>query len=266
MVDRRTLHIVFSLSATVDLRRALQTVGKHEEVIGLDDDWSFGPPADAELRRAYVEAAWGYADEDWDDQIKGFWERALKFDGRRVVWFSRRQPREYCNFLEWLRRNGDQSFEFVDLSDSYVTTPSGRRARVGCVSLVRESEFVSEAFWDQARPATKEELHTWLSLWERLREENAPMRVVTSEGLISAALDYFDNELMSHINFRWVQARRVVGNVMSDMLRNDGVFQANDLVLLYSLQELLDAGTIETKGVSNISARTWLRRPRHHTQ
>ncbi|MDC7676100.1 DUF3658 domain-containing protein [Asticcacaulis machinosus] len=266
MIDRRTLHIVFSLSATVDLRRALQTVGKDEDVIGLDDDWSFGPPADAELRRVYVEAAWGYADQDWDDQIKGFWERSLKPDHRRVVWFSRRQPREYCNFLEWLRRNGDQSFEFVDLTESYVTIASGRRARVGCVSLVRASEFVSEAFWDQARPATKEELNTWLSLWGRLREENAPMRVVAAEGLMSASLDYFDDELLSHINTRWVQARRVVGNVMADMLRNDGVFQTSDLVLRCRLQDLVDVGVVETKRVANISMQTWLRWPRNLSQ
>lgn len=266
MAERRTLHIVFSVSAPVDLRRALQTAGKDEDVIGLDDDWSFGPPADADVRRAYIENAWGYADEEFDRQIKDFWERSLTPDGRRVVWFSRRQPREYCNFLEWLRRNRDQSFEYVDLTDSYVTAPSGRRTQVGCVSLVRESEFISEAFWDRARPATTEDLSTWRSLWDRLHEENAVMRVVTSEGLVSAPLDYFDDELLSHINIRWVQARRVVGGVMADMLRDGGVFQTSDLMLRCRVQDLVDTGVVETKGVANISMQTWLRRPRHIAQ
>ncbi|GGZ27374.1 DUF3658 domain-containing protein [Asticcacaulis endophyticus] len=266
MADRRTLHIVFSLSAPVHLRRALQTVDKDEDVIGLGADWSFGPLADAEVRKAYVEPALGYVDEEWDDQIKSFWERSLKFDGRRVVWFSRRQPREYCNFLEWLRLNGDQTFEVIDLSDSYITTLKGQRFLVGSVSRVGDNEFVSEAFWDHARLPALSELRAWRSLWETLREENAPIRVVTINGLVSRELDCFDDELLSYIKGRWIKAYRVVGNVMADMLRNVGVIQTSDLVLRFRLQELLDAGTIETKGVSNISARTWLRRPRHHTQ
>ncbi len=161
---------------------------------------------------------------------------------------------EYCNFLAWLERNGDAPFELVDLTDTRL--PGWRNPPdlepVPCTSLVGSDQFVRYQLWDRATPFTEKQRRDMMRLWMRLREENAPLRVIKPEGLVSAPLDYFDADLLRQVGKDWTDARRVVGEtmgaMMEDTLREGGIHQCGNLVLFSRVRALVEAGTLEKKG------------------
>ena len=63
-----TLHVVFNPSAAGSLRQALDLAGRDEIVIGLFDDFSFGPisSSDPDVRARWVEDVLGFS---WGDVV-----------------------------------------------------------------------------------------------------------------------------------------------------------------------------------------------------
>ncbi|HEX3917669.1 MAG TPA: DUF1835 domain-containing protein [Caulobacteraceae bacterium] len=74
------LHVVFSRSAAVDLRRALTSSGKPDLVVALSDNLSFGPidaPRPGE-RATWISEVLGIPGwEDADQEDARFWSGAL---------------------------------------------------------------------------------------------------------------------------------------------------------------------------------------------
>jgi hypothetical protein len=253
-----TLHVVFNPSGAADLRDALRQAGRDDRVVALIDNLSFGPiaPFDAEMRCRWVEHELGY---EWDDvgaKSASFWEAALSPADRKVAWLSRRSTLEYTGFLEWLRRLGDQPFGLVDLTDATVVgypidcAPISRR--VDSIGLLHPHEIVASGFLDSAQEVTPDARRRYRDLWARLRAENAPLRVLGPEGLVSAPITHFDPLLLSHATARWQGATRVVGSVLGDF-GDSGLLQTGDLVLAARLRALAEAGDLEFEGdVSDI--------------
>jgi hypothetical protein len=250
----KVLHVVFGVSAAGSLREGLKLAGRPDEVVGLQDDLSCGPPDSADMiaRRAFIEDVLGCDfDDDQAGEIQAFWRHALDPHRDRIVWWSRWATMEYCGFLEWLRRNGDTPFRLVDLSDASLPTPRqpDRPRPVGCVSLVNSETFRDHALWSWAVPPSQADIDGWRALWDRLRSEAAPLRALIKSGLISAPLDYFDDDLLKHIGLEWVNSQRVVGSAMAAMMlenfRDDYIFQCNDYLLFSRLRALAGAGVVE---------------------
>ncbi|WP_349313591.1 DUF3658 domain-containing protein [Brevundimonas subvibrioides] len=193
-------------------------------------------------------------DQDDRTSIEIFWQKALNPTHPRIVWLSQWSTMEYCGFLEWLRRNGDAAFNLVNLTDHSLPDPRtpGITSPVQCVSLVRGELFAKYALWDRAITPDRQSLSNWASLWEQLRTENAPLRVMTPEGLVSAQIDYFDKQLLKHATNDWAFDRSLVGQVLGDMMvesfRERGVFQCGDLVLFARVHALVERGALEGLG------------------
>ena len=214
-----------------------------------------GPIGNAGYReRAYaLDDILIYDMHDLRDQIEDFWTQALDASDERIVWLSRWSAQEYCGFLQWLYRNGDGWFRLADLSDVTIPVPNApyRQVPVKCASLVRAEEFADNALWDLARTPPQGLLDAWRLLWRKLAADDAPLRVITEAGLVSAPLDYFDADLLKHVGRRWVTASRVVGSVLADMMdgfRKGGVYQCGDLLLFSRMAELVETGTLEAQG------------------
>jgi hypothetical protein len=187
------------------------------------DDLSFGPiaPPDAEMRRRWVEHELGYEWEDVCAESASFWDDALSQTDRRVAWLSRRSTLEYCGFLEWLWRLGEQPFGLVDLTDVTVVgraidgSPISRRA--DSIGLLHPHEIVDSGFLDSAQEVTPYVRRRYRDVWARLRVENAPLRVLGPDGLVSAPITHFrlasaiarDSRMAGGHQGDWIGARRL---------------------------------------------------------
>jgi hypothetical protein len=54
------------------------------------------------------------------------------------------------------------------------------------------------------------------SLWRQLRAENAPLRVVDADGLRSAPITFFDQQLLSFAKASWQKPARIIGYTLAE--------------------------------------------------
>jgi len=251
---RPTVHIVFHPEAVDDLREAVRRAGRLDRVAVFCDDLSFGPisPVDQDRREAWVRrklhhGAW-YEEEVGDTEP--FWAEALATETRLVAWTSRRSAREYAGFLEWLRRLGDRSCEVVDLTD-VMAIHTGRDGselpprRVLALAYLAPETMLALGLLDAARPLDDVARQRHLSLWNRLRAENADLRVFGDGGLQSAEITAFDSALLDEIAADWLKVARVVGSVLLAREEHEDV---GPFFLSARLREMVKAGRIESQG------------------
>lgn len=248
-----TLHVVFNPSAAAGLRDALRQAGRNDRVVGLFDSLSFGPinPPDPERRRKWVEKELGYT--NWEEVVgeaTSFWTEACSVRDRRVAWLSRRTTQEYAGFLEWLWRVGEEPIEVVDLTDAMVVAPKNgptKPHKAISLAMLHPHEIIDNNLLARAETLTPALRTQYRKLWEHLRNENAPMRVLTEEGLVSAPISFFDPLLLSHITQEWQKAAMVIGESQTEFW-DTSLIQTGDLVLAGRLRALASAGVIESQG------------------
>jgi hypothetical protein len=254
-VPKPSLHIMFGGSGAGSLRHAL---GRDSEVAALYDDFSFGPIADADgtARTRWVEEILGF---DWQDVVVGnapFLDQTCSLDVAPIAWFSRRDAQSYNGFLWLLSHLGNQPCKIVDVTDCistdghYVATPSALLA--GELRDLLDSEAV----------LTDAERADHSRLWEQLRTDDAPLRVIDVQGkLVSAPIHHFDPLLISRATPEWRKMAWIIGTTLAQF-SDDGVRQTNDLVLHSRLCALAEAGRLEWRGDMNHMHQCEMRLPR----
>ena len=65
-------------------------------------------------------------------------------------------------------------------------------------------------------------------LWRRLRDENAPLRILREGTLASAPILFFDSIVMSHATPEWQKAAFVIGKALVDIW-DSALHQTDDL-------------------------------------
>ena len=256
-MTRPVLHVVFTPSGASSLREALEDVGRDDQVVSLFDCLSFGPinPPDMSLRSKWVanelgRTGWDSIDLDTDT----FWRESLSPGRHKVAWLSRRSAMEYAGFLEWLWRTSDMACEVVDLSEvriSYGAEPGSARPPALAMSLgmVSSDTICRERLWDLAEPLQPAARQRYRNLWQRLRAENAALRVIEGGELVSAPISFFDAQLMSCATNDWQKAARIVGQVLGAETDGD-VIQDGDLVLAPRIDAMVASGRLEIQGKS----------------
>lgn len=212
------------------------------------DDLSFGPISDADHRERlrWIEAELaidGYEEVLQSDEV--FWAEATSGEIYPVVWVNRRCAKEYAGFLEFLWRKPDSDFAIVDLTDVFA----GRKEK----SFVRAfgevaPEQIAEAQLIR-RPAqlSAQEKENYKLVWRQLKAENAPLRIVTAYGLVSAPITYFDEIISSFVPNKWTKCAWVIVHVW--MEQEGGPFrQVGDLLLSARLRTLAETGAFEHQG------------------
>jgi hypothetical protein len=243
------LHVVFTPSGAGSLRQALADAGHDDEVVSLFDCLSFGPinPPDMSLRSKWVEQELGRT--GWDDIGRDsgtFWREALSPGRRMVAWLSRRSAMEYAGFLEWLWRMGASPCEVIDLSEITISRPPVLAISLGMVSA---DTICREKLWDLAEPLQATARHQYRDLWQRLRSENAPLRVIEGGELMSAPISFFDTRLMSYVTSDWQKVAMVIGQTLAAEM-DDEVIQVGDLVLAARVGAMAQSGLLEIQGKS----------------
>jgi hypothetical protein len=250
------LHFVFTPSGADCLVQALRKAGRDDQVIVSHDDLSFGPinPGDASSRVKWVERELGQT--DWADQTTGsdlVWD-AARSPNRKIVWLTRRSAMEYAGFLDWLWRLGDAPCEVVDLTDVTVSSyqehgsPKPPRFAIS-LGMLHHDKICSDKLWDLAKPLQINGQRGYLDLWQQLRSENAPLRVINGDRLVSAPISFFDELLTSFVTDRWQKVARVVGHAMASQM-DDWIVQSGDIFLSARLDALARGGRLEIRGGS----------------
>jgi hypothetical protein len=243
------LHLAPGMSAGGSLRRALREARVREEVLFLPDDLSCGPidPEDAATRVAW----WS---QFYDEVLQGpdihsFWDTISTTDDRLVMWFGRRCASELGFFLSVTHRLGERPFDIIDVTGlqySY-TLPDGstRKARPAeAVSIIPDSALRS--LLGSERQISAKERDEARQQWQRLRTENAPLRIAGANGLASAPIDHFDQLLVEQASRDWHKVAYVVGSAMGKS--RDEYIQVGDAFLLGRVVALVDAGKLVAEG------------------
>ena len=249
---RPALHIVFTQSGAVDLRRALAKAGRPDEVAACPEDFTYGPidPGDRTQRDAWFDEILELDPFPLTSEDE-FWARALDGERRLIAWTSTRVAKERAGFLEWVWRLGDTPCEVIDLSDFRTD------GRPVVLPLLVADKILELGLLDLARPLAAGDRRHLQEIWRRLRDENAPFRTIQGRELASAPLDTFDKLLLSHLGTDWTRAGHVVGAALADEL-DDDIYQVTDYVLASRLESLIAAGAVEARPAANPNGREGL--------
>jgi hypothetical protein len=257
MMSPTTLHVVFTPSGAGCLRQALENAGRDDQVIAFFDNLSFGPinSPESSLRAKWVEDE--LCRTGWDDvtaQSERIWPEALAPTRRKVAWLSRRSAMEYAGFLEWLWRLGDDPCELIDLTDFKVPRPSKHGPPTPAVlaislGILPPKQIEDSNLFDHATTLPAKERSEYRALWGQLRTDNAPLRVVDGNALVSAPISFFDARLMSYATDDWQKVAMIVGRALAAEM-DDCIFQTSDIVLVARVNALIEAGRLELQGES----------------
>lgn len=267
VADRARVHVTFHQSAAGSLKLALKTLGIDEEVLCLVDDLSYGPisPGDARQRVQWTVDELGFHEDPViEELITEFWQR---IDGLRTevtAWISRRYVTEYCGFLELLRHVHESPVNVVDVADVEFIRRDGSPSPTTALafSVVHDAHIVEKKLLDQARRVSDIERKRYEAEWQRLRDENGDLRVMTDAGIISVPINYYDDTILSFVTNEWQSCARVVGNCIGKMM--DGPYRqcSSDEFFFDRLLKLIDDDVIEGKNEQELWSmrESWVRR------
>jgi hypothetical protein len=237
----KTLHIAPGDSAGGSILKTMRELGRDDEVLRFVDDLSCGP---IEPDLPAVRATWWerYYEERYNEgKLKAFWDRALTADERLVVWVSRHSAQEYAFFLAWVDRLGEQPYSVIDVTGRMLPGLARPLSIVGYMP-----PYQLKAVLGSERALTDREKADAREIWSRLKRENAPFRVVTPEGMVSAPIDHFDPLLIEQATTEWRKVVRVIADTIG--LNSDPYHQTGDVMLLTRVVALVDHGKLLADG------------------
>jgi hypothetical protein len=247
-------HFVFTVSGAGCLVQALRKAGRDDLVVTTCHDMNLGPidPSDPSSRAKWLENELGRNDRKDAARSERDWDEA-RFQGhRKVAWLTRRSAMEYAGFLDWLWHRGDTPCDLVDLSEVKIShpqefDPSRPRALPMSLALLHHDIIAHNNLWDLAEPLPMTERLRYRALWGRLLSENAPLRVIDGDKLVSAPTSYFDSVLMSYVTDKWQKIATVFSWVTISHW-DDDIWQTNDMFLAARMRALVESGRLEIRG------------------
>jgi hypothetical protein len=250
------VHFVFTASGSGCLVRALRQAGRDDQVVATDHGFNVGPidPSDPEARAKWLESELGLIARKDAPRSERNWDES-RFPGhRKVAWLTRRSAMEYAGFLDWLWHRGDTPFDLVDLSEAKISYPDEHGSTLpeawpGSIALLGPETIVHNKLWDLAAPLQPDERLRYRELWGQLLAENAPLRVLDGDNLVSAPISYFDEVLMSLLADDWQKVNRIIGDALAFEI-DDGILQTGDVFLAARLNAMAKDGTLEIRGGS----------------
>lgn len=200
------VHVTFGAAPFGNLKHALDTIDRRERVIGLYDDLSLGP-----ITRTSGRIRTKWAREELRNNAFGkaadidrFWAEALATKQVLVAWVSRRSAREYAGLLELHSKLGDAPLLIVDITDEHFGDPGAKPdERSLGIGHVPYEQILSNNLIGRAAPIPARTANRYRKMWSRLKEANAPMRVISNGELVSTSIDYYDSLIVASAASTW---------------------------------------------------------------
>ena len=242
----KTTHIIPGDSAAGSLREALRIAGRDDDVLVFQDDLSCGPIADMDPS---TRAGW-WQMNGWDieNSLNAFWSNASKAE-RLVVWFGQHSARELAFRLAWAWRMSGRPYEVVDVTGLHVPA-TGSDGSDGVVQSAQAVAIIPgkglvKLFGCERNVSVDEDTQI-TQRWEKLMADNAPFRVVTADGLVSAPISHFDPLLLAQATSEWKTVAFVVGSALG--LSHKPYLQVGDMALHERLVALVEEGSLIADG------------------
>jgi hypothetical protein len=247
------VHYVFTLSGSGCLVRALRSAGRNDQVVVTSHGSNVGPidPSDPSARARWLEDELGRKDAARSERA---WDESLFPGHRKVAWLTRRSAMEYAGFLDWLWHRGDTRCDLVDLSDARISYPehggsTPQKTSPISLALLDPDTIAHNRLWDLAEPLQTTERLRYRKLWDQLLSENAPLRILDGEKLVSAPITFFDEMLMSLVTEDWQKAARIIGTAMAHEM-DEEIIQTGDAFLSSRLNAMAKDARLEIRGDS----------------
>jgi hypothetical protein len=113
--------------------------------------------------------------------------------------------------------------------------------------MLHHDTIAHNKLWDLAEPLPTTERLRYRELWGQLLSENAPLRVIDGDRLVSAPISFFDSLLMSYVTDDWQKVSRVVGPAMVSQM---DIVQTGDMFLAARINALAESGRLDIRGKS----------------
>jgi hypothetical protein len=224
------------------MRAALKLDDRPDSVLAYPETLSCGPisPDDPGVRASWW-APW-YDEAETLARLSDF-RAGLDAGDDITVWFSRNAADELAFFHACVARLANRPFDIAEIVRP-APKPGQTDAPIPRASTCQPETLVS--LLSSARPISDVERSEAVARWSQLQSENAPFRIVSPEGLISAAIDVFDERLLSRIGPEPRSAREVVLETM--LLGDPDYLQVGDVMLFARLEELAGRGELLVHG------------------
>ena len=249
-----TLHIVFDRDGAEALAKDIWVMSRPDEIALFQDDLSYGPidPPDPLARWAWARREFRLQPHEKRRFVRtaGSWKAALSTGRRRIVWMTRHCGDEYAGYLEFVSRLDDESpCDVVDLTELEIECRlPGHRVvrRLPSLGHLRPWQVLQNELWDAAVPLTPEARQRHRKTWEKLRTENAPLRLLKRRKFVSAPIAVFDEILIACCDRKQRKCAGVIGDTL-DKLQEEKI-GIGWPVLAGRLRQLVLEGRLEAAG------------------
>jgi len=231
------------------MQQAVLKAGRQDDVLAFRDDLSCGPICSDDYS---IRVDWWdqfYEASEVREALTQFWERIARTDERIVLWFSRNAANELAFFLACAERLGERQYAIVDATEHHPSSGQG----VAPVVANRPFHWVSTMAPDQLSALfgtelqiTTEQRQDAISRWRQLKMENAPFRIVSPLGLISAPIDFFDALLLERVSTKWKRIVLVIGETLG--YNSQPYHQVGHGMLLMRVVAMVEEGRLEVQG------------------
>jgi hypothetical protein len=252
-MNESRLHVTFTGSGSVSLQRVLARLNRAEDVARLLDDFSMGPidPGDADQRFEWQRDV--ISEEDptvaWSAKspaVAAFWEKVSTWPGKILVWMSSHCVVELCGLHALLWRLPNANIDLIDIANvEFRSDGAPQFDERQAFATVRDERIVEHGLIDLATPISDATRATYREQWQQLRKENAPLRVLTDKGLVSAAIEHFDARIRAQITNDWRRCSYVVVDVMTPMWNAPLLEFSSERFIFTRLLDLLDEDEFE---------------------
>lgn len=249
------IHIAFDKAGAENLKQSFTLddiiAG---EIILLEDDMAFGPLKDSisEEETGSRQSWWnslsapeGYPSLRHDHELLQDVCQRMREDENNEIWiWAAQNARDVCGYYHLLHLLSDFSgrVHLIYLNNLPFINDKG-----GVFYPVQLGEILPKEFLKArklAREITTAEVEVDGEEWNRLKEENASIRILEGGKKISSQPDdYFDKELVNRCRLDFIKGWRLVSQV-----QQKGKDHAHTLFLYSRLKLLTENGTLIVKG------------------
>jgi hypothetical protein len=113
--------------------------------------------------------------------------------------------------------------------------------------LLHDDIIGHNKLWNLAQPLPMTERLRYRELWGQLLAENAMLRVIEGDKLVSAPISYFDSLLMSFVTDKWQRVAIVFSEVTTSHW-DEATCQTDDTFLAARIRTLVENGLLEIRG------------------
>jgi hypothetical protein len=118
------------------------------------------------------------------------------------------------------------------------------------LGMLSPDRICEDNLWDLAEPLETTAREQHLDVWRKLRLENAPLRVLDGDRLVSAPISFFDSMLMSFVTEDWQRVARIIGQSLVSSA-DDSLVAIDDILLRARVNALVECGRLEIRGQSD---------------